>query len=112
MSMIPMGSDNYLLSHIRPNPDLYGPFWICMTLVFAIGISGNIANYFQSAKTHEFHWKYDFDLVTQAATCIFLYAWLLPLVIWASIKWSEQPQSAQDGLIEVPTIMQFSMILL
>ena len=101
-SMIPHGVDNYLLSHIRPNPDLYGPFWVCVTLIFTIGVSGNISNYLQTAWKENYHWKYEFHLVSYAATCIFLYAWLLPLVLWGALKWSQsQEPNTDDELIQV-----------
>lgn len=100
--MIPHGVDNYLISHIRPNPDLYGPFWVCVTLIFAIGISGNLANYFGSARSGNYHWKYEFHIVSQAATCIFLYAWLLPLILWGTLTWSKsQEEQIDDELIQV-----------
>ena len=48
----------FLEEEIRPKPDLYGPFWICTTLVFTTAIAGNLANYLQ----HEGNivWQYDF----------------------------------------------------
>lgn len=96
-SMIPYG-DNYLLSHIRPNPDLYGPFWICVTLVFIIAISGNLANYLQVASSGKYHWRYEFHVVSHAATCIFLYAWLLPLALWAALKWTTSSRETEEEL--------------
>jgi protein YIPF1/2 len=42
---------NYLKLNLGTNPDLYGPFWIVVTLIFTIAISGNIANYLQHAST-------------------------------------------------------------
>ena len=102
--MIPHGSDNYLISQIRPNPDLYGPFWICVTLVFSIAVSGNMANYLQAANSGKFHWRYDFHLVSYAATCIFLYAWLLPLLLWVALKWTNGfDTTTEDDLIQVWT---------
>lgn len=98
-SMIPYG-DNYLLSHIRPNPDLYGPFWICVTLVFTIAISGNLANYLQMANSGKYHWRYDFHVVSHAATCIFLYAWLLPLILWGALKWTSSSRDTEEELTE------------
>jgi len=102
-SMIPHGADNYLLSHIRPNPDLYGPFWVCVTLVFSIAISGNLANYLQTANSGKYHWRYDFHLVSYAATCIFLYAWLLPLILWGALQWTSSSEDTNDELIEAPS---------
>ncbi|XP_076760198.1 protein YIPF1 [Xylocopa sonorina] len=103
-SMFPHGSENYLISHIRPNPDLYGPFWICVTLIFAIAISGNLANYLQTANSSKYHWRYEFHIVSYAATCIFLYAWLLPLTLWGALMWTTSARNTEEELIEsVPT---------
>ncbi|XP_014483432.1 PREDICTED: protein YIPF1 [Dinoponera quadriceps] len=99
-SMIPYGRDNYFITHIRPNPDLYGPFWICLTLVFSIAISGNMANYLQTAGSTKFHWRYDFHVVSYAATCIFLYAWLVPLALWGALKWTNSSRNTEEELIE------------
>lgn len=99
--MLPVGPDNYLLSHIRPNPDLYGPFWICVTLTFAIAISGNMANYLQTANTRTYHWRYEFHIVSYAATAICLYVWLLPIGIWGAMKWTS---AATDTSMDVELI--------
>jgi len=82
--MIP-SKQNYLMSKIRPNPDLYGPFWICATLVFTIAICGNLSSFFASEGDHK--WKSDFRLVSLSATVIFLYAWLIPTCIWGFLTW-------------------------
>ncbi|CAH1725353.1 protein YIPF1 [Acyrthosiphon pisum] len=88
-ALIPTYGVNYLQRYIRAKPDVYGPFWICLTLVFSIAISGNVANYIQVAADHDYHWKYNFHAVSSAATAIFLYAWLLPLMLWAFVKYKE-----------------------
>lgn len=100
-SIVPHGRENYLISHIRPNPDLYGPFWICVTLIFSIAISGNLAGYLQTADSSKYHWRYEFHIVSYAATCIFLYAWLLPLILWGALKWTYSTRNTEEGLIEV-----------
>ncbi|XP_046835396.1 protein YIPF1 [Vespa crabro] len=99
-SMFPHTTENYLVTHIRPNPDLYGPFWICVTLVFSIAISGNMANYLQTANSSHYHWRYDFHLISYAAISIFLYAWLLPLVLWGALKWTTSMRNTEEELIE------------
>uniref|UniRef100_A0A7G3AFR3 Protein YIPF n=1 Tax=Lutzomyia longipalpis TaxID=7200 RepID=A0A7G3AFR3_LUTLO len=83
----------YLKSQIGANPDLYGPIWIVITLIFSIAISGNVANYLQQADTN-FRWHYNFHLVSYAATAIITYACLFPLGLWAAFKWSLRPTSA------------------
>lgn len=82
-SMFPHPNRNYLKTKIRPNPDLYGPFWICTTLVFTTAIAGNLANYMYVGSSGEYHWKYDFHKVSFAATAIFSYWWILPTAIFS-----------------------------
>ncbi|XP_019645698.1 PREDICTED: protein YIPF1-like [Branchiostoma belcheri] len=87
-SMLPRPGKNFLLTHVRPNPDIYGPFWVCLTLVFTTAISGNLANYFSVASSgSEYHWVYDFHKVTLAAAAIFSYAWLVPTALWGFLWW-------------------------
>ncbi|KPJ21680.1 Protein YIPF1, partial [Papilio machaon] len=45
------------------------------------------------------HWRYDFHLVSYAATAIFCYVWLVPLALWAALKWTTQT----DGHDEIET---------
>lgn len=53
-SMIPKRAPfNYLRSHIGMNPDLYGPFWIIITLVF----NDNI-NYDTMHLNYDYHFRY------------------------------------------------------
>lgn len=33
-----------LVASLHPNPDLYGPFWLAMTLILTTAISGNISH--------------------------------------------------------------------
>ena len=61
-SMVPIPGKSFLQHQVRPRPDLYGPFWVCVTLVFSIAISGNVAEYFGS-KGDGFNWHYDFHKV-------------------------------------------------
>lgn len=85
-SMIPRPGTSFLQNYIKPKPDLYGPFWIAITLVFTIAISGNLANYIQTTGIN-YHWKYDFHVVTYAATTIFSYTWIVPMILWAILRW-------------------------
>lgn len=97
-SMIPKrAAANYLRMNIGENPDLYGPFWITITLIFSIAISGNIASYLQQAND-SYHWHYNFHLVSYAATCIFLYANILPAILWALFKYSLKPVDQADAI--------------
>lgn len=107
-SMIPRPGVSYLQHHIKPKPDLYGPFWICVTLVFTIAISGNLANYLQAAATRSYHWRYDFHAVTYAATAIFSYAWLVPVALWSILKWCGG-QEARLSFLEILCVYGYSL---
>ena len=54
-----------------------GPFWVCATLTFCIGIAGNVADFFHRSGL-DFVWKYDFhkgeaDLHKSEKTIVVLY---------------------------------------
>lgn len=55
--------------------------------IFTIAVSGNIASYLQNTNKAT-HWRYDFHLVSYAATAIVCYVWLVPLALWAALKWT------------------------
>lgn len=82
------------------NPDLYGPFWVTLTLIFTIGISGNLARFFQHDHASEFVWHYNFHLVSYASTCLIMYVCIMPLAIWSVLKWSVHPSADIDLDIE------------
>lgn len=58
--------------------------------IFSIAISGNIANYLHEAKPN-FHWRYNFHLVSFAATTIIIYISLIPIALWSALKWTARP---------------------
>jgi hypothetical protein len=107
-SMIPRPGVSYLQHYIKPKPDLYGPFWICVTLVFTVAISGNLANYLQVASIGSYHWKYDFHAVTYAATAIFSYAWLVPIALWGILKWCGG-QETRLSFLEILCVYGYSL---
>lgn len=80
-SVIPAPTaDNYVERFIRTNPDLYGPLWINVTLIFAIAICGNIANYLSSGEADQ--WHYDFAKVGIAASTVSTYVCFIPIALW------------------------------
>lgn len=86
-SLVPWPRKNFVQVYLRRNPDLYGPFWICTTLVFAIAISGNISNFLVHSGKPHYKYTPEFRKVTIAATAIFSYAWLVPLALWGFLLW-------------------------
>ncbi|CAI5640180.1 protein YIPF1 [Oreochromis niloticus] len=86
-SMMPWPRKNFINVYLRRNPDLYGPFWICTTLVFATAISGNISSFLAHKGKRDYKYTPEFRKVTIAATIIFSYAWLVPLAVWGFLLW-------------------------
>ncbi|KAM8839243.1 protein YIPF1 [Synchiropus picturatus] len=86
-SVLPWPGKNFIHVHLRKNPDLYGPFWICTTLVFAIAISGNLSSFLVHLGNPNFKYTPEFQKVTIAATAIFSYAGLVPLGFWGFLVW-------------------------
>ncbi|KAF4117263.1 protein YIPF1 [Onychostoma macrolepis] len=86
-SILPWPGKNFVEVYLRSNPDLYGPFWICATLVFAIAVSGNISSFLVHHGQPKFRYVPDFSKVTMAATAIYSYAGLVPLALWGFLTW-------------------------
>ena len=61
------------LAHAQGKSDLYGPFWISTTLIFALALMGNLAHYTATPEDKRIGWQYDFSKVTLAATAIYGY---------------------------------------
>ncbi|XP_060065239.1 protein YIPF1-like [Ylistrum balloti] len=107
-SMVPRPGSNYLKTHIQPNPDLYGPFWICTTLIFTTAIAGNLANYLQSGGK-DYEWRYDFHKVTFAAAAIFSYWWLVPTGLFTFLWW--RGISAGYSFLDLLSVYGYSLAI-
>lgn len=78
---------------VGDKPDLYGPFWICSTLVFVLAVSSNVASWLNASKDASVKWHYDFTLMTGAAGTIFGFASIVPLMLWILMKYLAVPLS-------------------
>ncbi len=63
-SITPRPNKSYFNSTIRQNPDLYGPFWVCVTFIITVAISGNIVTYFH---VPDADFQIDFSKITLSA---------------------------------------------
>jgi len=88
-SMVPRPGANYLQTTIRPNPDLYGPLWVAITLVFTTGVCGNASNFIANLMNPDVPYHFSFKKVTLAATVIFCYWLLLPLALRLVFWWRQ-----------------------
>ncbi|KAH7373697.1 hypothetical protein KP509_17G069200 [Ceratopteris richardii] len=78
-SLLPYKGD--FVEKIGHKPDIYGPFWICTTLVFVAAALGNFASYL-THNLKEQPWEYDIDKVTWSAGMFYGYSFVVPLVFY------------------------------
>jgi len=83
----PQFTSNFARKSIKSKPDLYGPFWICITLVFSVAIFGNVASYFQ---IQDKHWHYDFQ--SHCLSCYCLLVCIIDAIgdLWHLMEWHTQ----------------------
>uniref|UniRef100_A0A670KFJ9 Protein YIPF n=1 Tax=Podarcis muralis TaxID=64176 RepID=A0A670KFJ9_PODMU len=106
-SLLPLPGKNFVWHHLRNNPDLYGPFWICATLVFTLAISGNLSSFQEKKGSPQFH------KVSIAGIIIYCYAWLVPLALWGYLQWRKGVQVHVDSytFLEMVCVYGYSLFV-
>lgn len=110
-SVMPLPGRNFVKHHLRSNPDLYGPFWICVTLVFSVAISGNLSTFLSEMGDPTFHYRPQFHRVTIAAVVIFTYAWLVPIGLWGFLTWRQGAERQIGGYSFLETVCVYGYSL-
>ena len=91
---------------VSANPDLYGPFWVSTTLIFAMAITGNLASFFAFKPTPQHPtWTYNFNQLTLAGSVVYSYVFLLPLLFWLLLRYYE----AGKKLVDVVCIYGYTL---
>ncbi|EUB62343.1 hypothetical protein EGR_02796 [Echinococcus granulosus] len=93
--LIPFSKRFSLSASLRPAPDLYGPFWIIITLVFSIAFSGSIYEYIISKNASVLS-TFNFGRVTISAAVLFVYWCLMPIVV-TSLVWFRRRKAFSDA---------------
>ncbi|EPS57867.1 hypothetical protein M569_16950, partial [Genlisea aurea] len=88
------------------NPDLYGPFWICTTLIFVAASIGTFVTYL-SHKLQNKAWDYDINLVTWSAGLFYGYVSVVPLLLYVVLKYF----SAPSGLAQLLCLYGYSLFV-
>ncbi|KHG03382.1 Protein YIPF1 [Gossypium arboreum] len=88
------------------NPDLYGPFWICTTLIFVAASIGTFVTYV-AHKLRDKEWNYDINLVTWSAGVFYGYVTVVPLVLYVILKYF----SAPSGLVQLFCLYGYSLFI-
>ncbi|KAI8388032.1 uncharacterized protein BYT42DRAFT_602653 [Radiomyces spectabilis] len=103
-SLYPVG--DFASDTLNNQPDLYGPFWIATTVVFAVfvcsSLAGSLAAYMNDA-TH----VYDFRLLSYAVFVIYTYSFVSPVLVWASTKY----YGCQPNLLEIIDFYGYSLTI-
>ncbi|CAI9621332.1 unnamed protein product [Staurois parvus] len=112
-SVLPIPGRNFVRLYVRSNPDLYGPIWICATLVFTITISGNFSNFLLHRGEPQYHYVPEFRKVSIAATAIYAYAWLVPLALWGFLSWrhSKVMSMVSYSFLEIVCVYGYSLFI-
>lgn len=91
---------------ISNSPDLYGPFWICTTLIFIAASIGTFVTYV-SHKLQSKEWNYDISLVTWSAGLFYGYVTIVPLCLYLVLKYF----SAPSGFIQLLCLYGYSLFV-
>ncbi|XP_040263892.1 protein YIPF1 isoform X1 [Bufo bufo] len=112
-SVLPIPGRNFVRLYVRSNPDLYGPIWICATLIFTITISGNLSNFLLHRGEPRYHYVPEFRKVSIAATTIYAYAWLVPLALWGFLSWrhSKVMSMVSYSFMEIVCVYGYSLFI-
>nr|ACU23194.1 unknown [Glycine max] len=88
------------------DPDLYGPFWICTTLIFVAASIGTFVTYI-AHKLKSKEWDYDINLVTWSAGLFYGYVTIVPLCLYVIPKYF----SAPAGLVQLFCLYGYSLFV-
>ncbi|TQE05092.1 hypothetical protein C1H46_009244 [Malus baccata] len=88
------------------SPDLYGPFWICTTLIFVAAAIGTFVTYV-AHKMKSKDWEYDINVVQWSAGLFYGYVTIVPLVLYVILKYF----SAPSGLVQLFCLYGYSLFV-
>ncbi|KAJ4461110.1 hypothetical protein PAPYR_2559 [Paratrimastix pyriformis] len=78
----------------RRNSDLYGPFWIITSLIFLMGIVGNLASWFEFVPTEaQPTWRYNFYDVTYATASLYPFLLFCSGGLWLLLTFCRKPEA-------------------
>lgn len=114
-ALIPKKNYNFiesvLRSRRRSGPDMYGPFWICTTLVFSTAICGNLANFIAQDGDPKYEYSPEFEKVSLVASSVFGYAYFVPVMLWFLIKYNFANNSANYRFMEILCTYGYSLFV-
>ena len=68
------------------NPDLWGPVWVCTSLVFISAAAANYARYVASGKSNGAEYAYDITKVATGSSIFYSYAAGAPILLYVLLR--------------------------
>jgi hypothetical protein len=76
----------------RKGPDLYGPFWIAMTLIFCLGVTANLSSYMHhQRRTPDETFEYDIHHLIRAGWVVGIFGFAVPTAFWLACQCMGMP---------------------
>ncbi|XP_074666716.1 protein YIPF2 [Strix aluco] len=91
------------------NPDLYGPFWVCATLVLALAGQREPRAPRREAGGPGYRYSPQIHKVTVAATLVYGYAGLVPLALWGFLRWRQSRGAGTYSFLETVCVYGYSL---
>jgi protein YIPF1/2 len=72
----------------RKGPDLYGPFWISMTLIFILGMTSNLSDYMHHKRKADPDSEFEYDIthLLRATTIVLGFSFGVPTFFWLACQ--------------------------
>jgi len=99
-SILPLPKYNFNSTYMKGKPDMYGPFWVCATVVVCFGVCGNLTSLIHNFSDPKYTYAPQFYLLPIAGLIIYSYAFILPLLVKAFLWWRKiAPNFAVSNII-------------
>lgn len=108
-SLMPKPNAEFTRNYIGGHPDLYGPFWICATLVITIGICGNLTKLFNHLDDPDYHYSPEFHRLVIAVTIVYSYAFFMPLLVRGAFFFAKLESSS--GYLDILCLYGYSLFV-
>lgn len=93
--------EDYIGIILNNQPDLYGPFWVPTTLIFALFLSSSLSSSIQAYLAGNTY-NYDFTALSVAVTVVYVYALAVPVALWGVMRyWAGVDASGPIEIISV-----------
>lgn len=103
-SLLPYKGD--FVEKVGHNPDIYGPFWICTTLIFVAAALGNFASYLSHKLKNE-AWAYDINKVTWSASIFYGYTLIVPVAFYFLLNYFK----VTSGIVQLWCLYGYSLFI-